>query len=237
MNTLVRYDLKDSVATLTMDDGKANALSLPMLNALHEALSQAATDKALVVLTGRAGTFSAGFDLAGLGGGGETARKMLRLGFELSERLLSFPKPVVIACSGHAIAMGVFLLLSGDYRIGVEGAFKIGANEVAIGLPMPLSAVEICRQRLAPAHFSRALITAEFYAPEQALAAGFFEKLVAPADLPAETQAAVVRLSRLNMSAHLATKQRVRGQALQALRAAIEADDAIFAAQFIGKSA
>ena len=90
---------------------------------------------------------------------------MLRAGFELAERMLSFPMPVVIACTGHAVAMGVFLVLSGDYRIGVAGRYKITANEVAIGLTLPRAAIEICRQRLTPAHFSRATVLAEVFPP------------------------------------------------------------------------
>src|SRR6185312_6230463 len=112
---------------------------------------------------GRAGVFSAGFDLKVLRAGGPNARTMLRAGFELAERMLSFPMPVVIACTGHAVAMGVFLVLSGDYRIGVAGRYKITANEVAIGITLPRAAIEICRQRLTPAHFSRATVPAEVF--------------------------------------------------------------------------
>src|SRR6185503_10431701 len=134
MGTLVSYQLDGSVATITMDDGKVNALSLQMLTELGAALDRATADRAVVVLTGRDGIFSAGFDLKVLRAGGPDAWAMLRGGFELAERILSFPTPVLIACTGHAIAMAVFLLLSGDYRVGVDGPYKINANEVAIGL-------------------------------------------------------------------------------------------------------
>ncbi len=133
-----------------MDDGKVNVLSIPMLGEINAALDQAESAGAVVVLTGRDGRFSGGFDLAVLRAGGPDALTMLRGGFDLAERLLTFPTPVVVACSGHAIAMAAFLLLSGDYRIGAAGPFKITANEVAIGLPMPMAAIEICRQRLTP---------------------------------------------------------------------------------------
>ena len=75
---------------------------------------------------------------------------LLSAGLKWRFRAAARPTPVVVACTGHAVAMGVFLLLSGDYRIGAAGAFDLRANEVAIGLPMPLTAVEISRQRLAP---------------------------------------------------------------------------------------
>ena len=120
--------------------------------------------------------------------------------------------------------MGVFLLLSGDYRIGAAGPFKITANEVAIGLEMPQAAVEICRQRLAPAHFNRAVILAEAFSPEDAVAAGFLDRVVQASKLHDAAIATAAQLAKLDMSAHAATKMRARGQTLKAIRAAIEAD-------------
>ncbi len=219
------YDLSDSIATIVMDDGRANALSLDMLRAIDAAFERARSDgAAVVVLAGREGRFSGGFDLATLRGGGPDALTMLRGGFELAEKILSFPRPVVIACTGHAIAMGVFLLLSGDYRIGAAGDFKIHANEVAIGLPMPRAGVEICRQRLAPAHFNRAVILAEPYSPADAVAAGFLDRVVPPPDVLGTAQSMATQFAALNMPAHATSKLRARDSALKALRAAIEAD-------------
>jgi enoyl-CoA hydratase len=228
MTALVTYQLKDGIATLVMDDGKVNVVSLPLLTELNAALDRAVADKAAVVLAGRTGAFSAGFDMKVLGAGGAGALELLVTGFEASERLLSFPHPVVIACTGHAIAMGSFLVLSGDYRIGADGAFKIGANEVAIGLTMPHYAVEICRQRLAPAHFHRAVINAEFYAPADAVAAGFLDRVVPEAGVLAEAQAVAARLAKLPRAVHSATKLRARAPALKAIRAGIEADEREF---------
>ena len=223
---MVGYELHGSVATITMDDGKVNALSARMLQTLGEALDRAETDRAIVVLTGRPGIFSAGFDLQTLRAGGAEAVQMLKAGFELAERLLSFPTPVVVACSGHAIAMGSFLVLSADYRVGVSGDFRITANEVAIGLTMPRAAIEICRQRLAPAQFNRAVLLAEVFSPEDAVKAGFLDQVVGPAQLSTASAAAAHRLAALDLQAHLSTKQRVRSTFLRELRAAIEEDDA-----------
>ena len=170
MGSLVRYDFDGSVARITMDDGKVNVLSQEMLAEVNDALNRAEANAAIVALAGRAGVFSAGFDLKVLRAGGPSARTMLRAGFELAERILSFPMPVVIACTGHAVAMGVFLMLSGDYRIGVAGPYKITANEVAIGVTLPRAAIEICRQRLTPAHFNRATVLAEVFPPAGAVA-------------------------------------------------------------------
>ncbi len=228
MNDVVTYRLEDSIATITMDDGKVNALSLQMFSELNAAFDQAKADGAVVVFTGREGKFSAGFDLATLGGGGNDAAALLRAGFELAERILSFPTPVVIACNGHAIAMGVFLVLSGDYRIGVDGPYKIVANEVALGMTMPRTAVEICRQRLAPAHFNRAVILAEPYSPADAVAAGFLDRVVEASKLQDAARRTAAQLASLNMGAHAATKLRAREHALTAIREAMKADDSDF---------
>ncbi len=224
MGDLVTYQLEDSVATIVMDDGKVNVMSLHMTRALNEALDRAGADKAVVLLSGRPGIFSAGFDLSVLGLGGEDAREMVKAGFELAERVLSFPAPVVIACTGHAVAMGAFLLLSGDVRLAAAGQFKIGANEVAIGLTMPHFGIEICRQRLAPAHFNRAVINAEMYAPDQAAIAGFVDRIVPATELLTAALGAARSLGKLNMTVHSATKLRARSNALRAIREAIEMD-------------
>ena len=164
--TLLSYTVDAAVATITMDDGKANALSPAMLGELGAALDRAESDPVgAVVVAGRPGRFSGGFDLGVLGTGGVEAERMLRGGFELAERLLSFPRPIVMACTGHALAMGLFLLCSGDYRIGAAGDFKLQANEVAIGLTMPSPALTILRSRLTPSSFDRAVGLAEVFTP------------------------------------------------------------------------
>jgi enoyl-CoA hydratase len=214
------------VATIAMDDGKVNALAPPMLAELGEAFDRAEADRAVVVLTGREGMFSAGFDLKVLSAGGPDAVGMIRAGFELAARLLAFPTPVVIACSGHGIAMGSFLLASGDYRVGAAGPYRITANEVAIGMVMPYAAIEICRQRLAPAHLHRAIALAEVYDPEGAVQAGFLDRVVPAGELRGVAHGVAARLAELDLDAHAASKLRAREAALAAIQAAIETDDA-----------
>ena len=230
MSALVTYRRLESIVTITMDDGKMNALSPDMFAQLAEAFDRAEADRSPVVLSGREGAFSGGFDLRVLRGGGPMAHRMVRTGFELAERLLAFPAPVVAACTGHAIAMGAFLLLATDYRVGPAGEYRIGANEVAIGITMPFFGIEICRQRLAPAHFHRAVINAEIYRPEDAVAAGFLDRVVPAGDVPAVAHAVASDLATLDIGVHTATKRRARDHALKAIRAAIEADDAAFGA-------
>jgi enoyl-CoA hydratase len=228
MAELVSYRLEGPVATIAMDDGKMNVLSPDMLAQLNAALDRARADRAVVLLTGRPGVFSAGFDLGVFRAGGAVAEKMFIDGFKLAARLLAFPAPTILACSGHAIAMGSFLLLSADYRIGSAGQHKIGANEVAIGITMPFFGVEICRQRLTPACFNRAVINAEIFTPEDAVLAGFLDRVVPAAELATEAQATVAGLAKLDKDVHTATKLRARDQALKAVHAAIAADAALF---------
>jgi len=227
MSNLVSYRGAGTVVTVTMDDGKVNALSMAMLGEVNAALDRAGQAGATVVLAGREGIFSAGFDLKVLRAGGPQAPALVRAGFELSARLLAFPAPVVIACTGHAVAMGAFLLLSGDFRVGAAGPYRITANEVAIGMTMPHAAIEICRQRLTPAHLSRALVLAEVYSPADAGPAGFLDRAVPPEEVVPAAQAMAEQLSRLDPAAHAATKRRVRP--LQAIGDAIEEDAGLIA--------
>ncbi len=228
VRNLVTYHESDAIATITMDDGKVNALSQQMFDEVNAALDRAEAAGATVVLAGREGIFSAGFDLGVLRAGGAAAVTLVRTGFELSARLLAFPAPVVIACTGHAIAMGVFLLLSGDFRFGAPGAYRITANEVAIGLTMPRPAIEISRQLLTPAHFNRAMVLAEVYSPDEAAAAGFLDRVV-PEPVPAAL-AAAQRFGQLDRAAHAATKRRIRGPVADAIRQSLEDDARALAA-------
>jgi len=225
MSSPLSYELCDGVARVAMDDGKVNAMSVAMLDGLHDAFARAEADEAVVLLIGRPGCFSAGFDLKCLGQGGEEAGRMLRRGAELAERVLGFPRPVVAACTGHAYPMGAFLLLSADRRIGAAGEFRIGLNEVMIGLTLPHFAVEIARQRLAPAYFQRT-VTGDLYGPAEAASAGFLDEVVAAERVVPRALEVARGLTAVHAVQHRETKQRVRGHALEALRAAMERDRA-----------
>ncbi|RLB39417.1 MAG: crotonase/enoyl-CoA hydratase family protein [Deltaproteobacteria bacterium] len=224
MGKLVSYEHSEGIGTITMDDGKVNAMSVTMMQEINAALDQAEEDGAVVILTGRKGVFSAGFDLAVFKQGMEPLMEMLRVGARLTERLLSFPFPVVAACNGHGIAMGSFLLMSTDVRIGVDGPFRIGMNEVAIGMTLPYFAVEIARQRLTPAYFNRGTILAEMYSPQEAVSPGFLDRVVPADQLLVTARETAAALTKLDMPAHAATKLRVRGAALEALRQAITSE-------------
>jgi enoyl-CoA hydratase len=224
MKDAVTYTRADMVSTISMDDGKVNAFSIPMLRALHEALDRAEQDGAVVVLQGRPGCFSAGFDLKTLGGPPDDALALLRLGASLAGRILSFPAPVVVACTGHAFPAGAFLLMAADTRLGAEGPFRLGLNEVRIGLTLPWFAIVLARHRLTPAHFDHACVTGEMFDPQSAREAGLLDAVVPPGELSDKAQSVARGLSSIDRTAHAATKLRVRKPVLDELQRAIEAE-------------
>lgn len=224
MSDTVNYDLTESVATVTMDDGKANVLSPTMQANLNEAFDRAEKDDSkAVVLAGNQKLFSGGFDLAVFASGdAQAALGMLTGGFELAVRCLTFPKPVIMAATGPAIAMGSFLLLSGDVRIGSPRS-RCQANEVAIGMVLPISAIELMRMRLTPAAFQRGISMAATFAGDAAIAAGWLDEVVEQdAVLTRAQEVAAEAASTLHLSAHVASKLKARDHALQAIRAGID---------------
>ncbi|HUH83975.1 MAG TPA: crotonase/enoyl-CoA hydratase family protein [Stellaceae bacterium] len=219
------YSRSGAIAKIVMDDGKLNIMSIAMLAALHSAFNAAEKDGAVVVLTGRGKAFSAGFDLGVFSHGtASDIHTMLKSGAELALRILSFPRPVVAACNGHAFPMGAFLLMSADIRIAAEGAYGIGMNEVAIAITVPRFAVEVARQRLTPAYFNRAVTTGQLFAPAEAATAGFVDWTVPAAELEKAADDAAERLSKIDAAAHAASKLRARAPAIAAIRAAIDQD-------------
>lgn len=224
MNKLVHYSLQDNVATIRIDDSKRNALSPEVLREIYDALDQAESDRAAVILTGRESVFSAGFDLKVMKRGGIEALRMLRLGYSLTARVMSYPHPVIVACNGHALAMGVFLMLSADYVIGSRGDFKIAANEVAIGMTMPRVAAATLRNRLNPAAFQRAVTLAEYFDPESALQAGIFDELVDPAELMSRAETRMNDAMQLDQRAHTVSKRRIRRALVRKIRFSVPLD-------------
>jgi enoyl-CoA hydratase len=224
MSSLVSYQLEDSIATLVLANGKVNAISMEVITAFNQALDRAEQDQAVVLITSYAGLLSAGYDLKVMTSGLDNAVPLVTAGSMLSRRLLAHPYPVIVACPGHAIAKGAFLLLSADYRIGVNGPFSIGLNEVQIGMTMPQTGIEIARNRLSPAAFQRSVVNGEMFNPEGALAAGFLDMLVAPEALAISALAVAQSLKKISMKAHKNTKLKVRKELLTALDAAIELD-------------
>jgi len=219
MSDLVAYQLDDGVA-----NGKVNAINNDVITAFNAALDQAEKDRAVVIITSGPGILSGGYDLKVMTSSPEAAMDLVAAGSTLARRMLSHPFPIVVACTGHAVAKGAFLLLSADYRIGVEGPFSIGLNEVQIGMTMHNAGIELARDRLNKSAFGRSVINGEMFDPKGALQAGFLDKVVAPEELTDAARTVALQLKKINMKAHKQTKLKVRKAFLETLDKAIELD-------------
>ncbi|UST60561.1 crotonase/enoyl-CoA hydratase family protein [Pseudomonas moraviensis] len=224
MSELIAYHLEDGIATLTLNNGKVNAISPDVIAAFNAALDQAVADRAVVIITGQPGILSGGYDLKVMTAGPKEAVALVTAGSTLARRLLSHPFPVIVACPGHAVAKGAFLLLSADYRIGVDGPFSIGLNEVQIGMTMHHAGIELARDRLRRSAFHRSVINGEMFDPKSAVDAGFLDKVVTAEELQGSALAAARQLKKINMLAHKNTKLKVRKQLLETLDDAILQD-------------
>jgi enoyl-CoA hydratase len=221
MAPAARCEISNGIARIALDDGKVNALSLETIQAIGAALDAAEAAKAVVVLRGRAGIFSAGFDLKTFARGADAGVEMVLAGARLVERLLAFPRPVLTVCTGHAYPAGAFLMLAADVRFGALGPFRMGLNEVAIAMTVPLFAIEIARHRLTPPGFAR-ITTAALFSPEEALQLGYLDRVLPADQLDAAAEEEAQRLCMLYMPSYEATKARVNARALAAIRAATE---------------
>lgn len=224
MSDLISYQLEDGIATLTLNNGKVNAISPDVIAAFNATLDQAVQDRAVVIITGQPGILSGGYDLKVMTSGPQNAVALVTAGSTLARRMLAHPFPIIVACPGHAIAKGAFILLSADYRIGVEGPFNIGLNEVQIGMTMHHAGIELARDRLRKSAFHRSVINGEIFNPEGAVDAGFLDKVVPAEQLMATAVAAAQQLKKINMTAHKNTKLKVRKALLETLDKAIELD-------------
>lgn len=217
----------ESVLVVHLDDGKANALSPDMIVAITHALDQAEADDTIgaVVLHGREGRFSGGFDLSVMRSGDWGAvAALVSDGGDLVRRLYGSPVPVVAACTGHALAAGALMLLGCDVRVGADLNCKIGLNEVAIGMVLPAWAITIAQDRLSRRHIQLAVATAQVTDGRGAVDAGFLDTVVPEADVLAHAVARAHELSALDGRAYAGTVLAVRGPVLDRMAAQITAD-------------
>ena len=218
------YTLEGTTAVLRMDDGKANALSDAMIDALGAALDRAEKEASAIVLVGRPDRFCAGFDLKIMMSGPDNAKALLRRGAALLMKLYGVSIPLVIACTGHALAGGALVLLTGDVRVGSIGAYRIGLNEVSIGMPVPVLAMELARDRITSSDLGRATLEATIYGPEDAARVGYLDVALAPEAVLPRAMAEATRLSALARTAFTATKQRLRGKTIAHILGTLEED-------------
>ena len=215
MNTMLSYVLDGEVAVITLDDGKANACGFTMLEAINIALDRAQREARAVALLGRPGVLSGGFDLKVNNGGDQDAlTRTLTLGVQTLMRLYGLPLPLVTAATGHAVALGAFILLTSDYRFGAAGNFKLGLNETAIGLALPAFGLELAEARLSRRHLTQATLLARLYAPLAAVDVGFLDEVVPGDSLRAAAIAKASELAKLDAAAFAASKQGQRGAAI-----------------------
>ena len=216
---MITHEQSDGAHFITMDDGKVNALNKPLLDALMAALNEAAADQAPVVLRGKKGIFSAGFDLKGFQAGAESATAQLQAGKDTILTILRHPAPIVTVCEGHAYPGGAFLMLAADHAIGIEGEFVTGMNESAIGMVLPLYATTLGMARLNAAG-RKAIATAELFNPQKALDVGYFDRVVAPEALEATVSAVVAHMKSLNAGAFAGNKAIINEQLIADVEAA-----------------
>jgi enoyl-CoA hydratase len=217
-------EINNDIALIRMDDGKANAINFEMIAALNAVLDKAEAEAKAIVLAGRDGRFSGGFDLnafASLGADG--VYKLLDAGAELLLRLYGGPLPVVAACTGHAIAMGVFILNACDTRVGTSGDYKIGANEAVTGMQLPIFAMELSRDRLSPTHLTRATIQGFIYDPAGAVEAGYLDMLADADKVEATALAVAGQLAQLPGKAYAWNKKSIRKGTLDRIRTSLGA--------------
>jgi len=218
-----------TVTLITMDDGKANALSADMIAEIVAALDEAAADEACVaaVIAGREGRFSGGFDLGVMQSGDMSAViNLVADGGALVRKIYGCGIPVVAACTGHAVAAGALMLLGSDVRVGAEGPFKIGLNEVAIGLTLPDWAHTIAFERLSKRHIQRAIANARLTDPSTAVDVGFLDRVVDPASVLDAAIEEAAALAPLDRKAYQRTMAGFRKPTLDTMDAQIAADRA-----------
>ena len=218
---MVRYEKHGDVAVMTFDDGKANVLSPTSLAALGEALERAESEARCLLWLGRPGRFCAGFDLSVMNQGGEAVTDLVRSGAELAIRVYASPIPVLMGVTGHALAMGAILLMAADRRLAAEGKFKIGLNEVAIGMTLPKFGIEFARERLSPLHLGRSVANSELYSPATATQVGYIDRVVPASEFTDAAMEEARTLASLDPRAHKTTKHSLSNDALARIRGAL----------------
>lgn len=219
----MNYEQRDDVAILHFDDGKANVVGHELIAAMHQGLDRAEQEAQAVVILGRPGRFSAGFDLEELKKGPQAGQELVNAGGKMLLRMFSHPQPLVGACTGHAIAAGAFMLLSCDTRIGTAGDFKLGLNETAIGMVLPVFGLELAAARLSRRHLTSAAIQATLFNPETALDAGFLDEIVTGEELLQRSIEVATQLAQYPAQSYAGNKLAIREASIERIRQSLVA--------------
>jgi enoyl-CoA hydratase len=217
---MIDFEERSAVTILRMARGKGNALNLELTGALHSALDRLESGAARAgILTGEGSIFCAGVDLPALvAGGAAYSREFLAALQRLLERLVTFPKPLVAAVNGHAIAGGAILTLACDQRLLARGAARVGLTEVRVGVVFPAWALEIARFATPPQHFATLILTGRTWPADEALARGLVDELVEPGELLDRAGGVAEELAAIPAAAFTATKLAVRQLMIEAAR-------------------
>jgi enoyl-CoA hydratase len=220
---MIERSQHEGILTLRLAHGKASALDVELLDALLRELDGVAEDVRAVILTGTGSIFSAGVDLFRLTeGGADYVRRFLPLLSQFVRALFAFPRPVVAAANGHAIAGGCVVVLAADARLMAEGAGRIGIPELLVGVPFPAAALEVVRFAV-PRHKVQSLIyTGRTVPPQEAIAVGLIDEVVAPDALQARAQETARQLALIPPQVYRLTKQSLRAEALERIERASE---------------
>lgn len=215
----MKYELlDDGIAKISFDNGKANAISLEVATDLINALDKAKDEAKAVLICGSPGIFSAGFDLKVISQGMDVAQEMLNQGMLMTEKIYSHPQPVITACEGHSVGMGVFIMLAADYRVGAAGEFAIRLPETAIGMPFTTILKIIAKTHISPNHHARAIVQSRPYAPEQAAEIGMLDEVVAPENVIEQAMLRAKELMALPADQYATNKLYMRGEDIDVIR-------------------
>jgi len=219
---------EDDVSIITLNDGKANVFSPEMSKTISSLLDEVPDDKGSLVITGRPGIFSAGFDLKIISSGDASAvSSMIKTGFTLLARVYNFPRPVIAACSGHGVALGAFLLCCADYRIGAKGQFIVQANETRNNMSIPTPILEISKTRISKTHWYRAILNAEAYPIEKAIEPGYLDEVVEAESLMTRAMEVANDLATLGHPHYKITKDLDQKDTLKRIHDAIDENNSL----------
>jgi enoyl-CoA hydratase len=222
MTDAITYEQAGNSALIVLDDGKANAFGFDFIDAFNAKLDRAEKDSDAVAIIGRPGLLSGGFDLAVIRGGDEgELRRLVNAGARLLMRLYGHPQPVIVGATGHAVALGAFMLLSADYRVGTRGDFKIGLNETAIGLSLPEFGIALAHDRISRRKLTQATLGATLYDPDSARDIGYIDEITSADTLRETALAHANSMAELDGPAFAASKEMLRGATIQRVLAGL----------------
>jgi enoyl-CoA hydratase len=213
---VVRIERNEGVISVFIDDEKANALGFEVIAGLRSALETSTRENAPLVIVGRVGYFSAGFDLQIMRSGDrDRISALVEQGSLLFGEMFAAPIPVLAACTGHALAAGALLLLAADYRIGQQGKYTVGLNETRIGIALPQFAVDMARFRLSTNRIIAATLFASILGPEEACDFGFLDRV--ESDSYAAAHSLAEEMAALDLVAFAKSKKRVNAEIVRQL--------------------